>query len=504
MASELAFQARQSPSPTLRELAVVLFGRGRLLVGSLAVLLLAGMVCVFFSARYETHFKVLLRHGRSDPLISPQPASVDFTRPAITEEELNSEVELLRDDSLLKEVVQKAGLLREPVISSARGTEIERAARKLKERLEVSALKKSNLIQASYRDTDPERAARVLNVLSSLYVEKHTSLQRPSGEVDFFAQQAAETEARLHQSEAELVRFTQGRGVVSAELERDIALQKLGEAEASFRQTDEGLAEVGKRISALREQLATFPSRSVTQKRWADNPMLLEKMKTHLLELELKRTDLLTRYEPGYRLVQEVDHEIEQTRAAIASEALNPVRDETTDKDPNYEWARMELEKSEVEAKGLRARQVDAAGQIASIRARAAKMQSDSVDQHNLMRASKTAEDNYLLYLRKLEEARIEDALDARRILNVTIVEPPSVAALPVHSIFFYFVLTLGAALAFSVATVFTAEYFDPTIRSAEEARRLLSAPVLAWLPEKDADSANPMRWPDQRSEAVQ
>jgi len=36
---------------------------------------------------------------------------MDFTRPDITEEELNSEVELLRDEDLLKKVVAMAELV---------------------------------------------------------------------------------------------------------------------------------------------------------------------------------------------------------------------------------------------------------------------------------------------------------------------------------------------------------------------------------------------------------
>ena len=65
----------------------------------------------------------------------------------------------------------------------------------------------------------------------------------------------------------------------------------------------------------------------------------------------------------------------------------------------------------------------------------AQQMQSDSVDQQDLMRAAKADEDNYLLYLHKREEARIGDALDERRILNVAIVEPPVAPALAVHSL---------------------------------------------------------------------
>ena len=279
------------------------------------------------------------------------------------------------------------------------------------------------------------------------------------------------------------MRFTRARGVVSAALERDIALQKLGEADAGYRQIDQDRVESEHRIASLREQLKAFPSRSVTLKRWADNPEVLEKMKTHLLELQLKRTELLGRYEPSYRLVQEIERQIAETRASIAAEALTPVRDETTDKDPNYEWARMELEKTQVQWDGLRARQSAASTQVASLRTFAQQLQSESVDQQDLLRTAKAEEDNYLLYLHKREEARIGDALDERRILNVAIVEPPGAPALPQHSVFIYFLLALGFALAFSVGVAFTSEYFDPTIRTPDEAYGLLEVPVLAWLP---------------------
>ncbi len=484
MSADLIGNSRTSLSPTPRELAATLFRRPRLVGASFFLLLLAVMLFAVFSARYESHFMVLLRRGRYDPVVSSQPASpMDFTRPDITEEELNSEVELLRDDDLLKQVVKTAGLIPADTPDLKRPAEIAHAVRKLSHRLDVEALKKSNLIQVSYKDTSPERAARVLSALSTLYVQRHTNLQRPPGEIQFFDQQTAAYEKRLHQSEAELVNFTRVRGVVSAALERDIALQKLGEADAASRLIDQDRVETERRISSLGDQLKSFPSRSVTLKRWADNPEVLEKMKTHLLELQLKRTDLLSRFQPSYRLVQEVEKEIAEARAEIAAEALTPVRDETTDKDPNYEWARMEMEKAQVERDGLRARQSDASTQVASLRASAQQLQSDSVDQQDLLRTAKAEEDNYLLYLHKREEARIGDALDERRILNVAIVEPPVAPALPEHPIVLYSLLAVGLATALSIGIAFTAEYFDPTIRTPAEACGLLEVPVLAWLP---------------------
>jgi uncharacterized protein involved in exopolysaccharide biosynthesis len=111
MSTEL-MPSRSTVSPTPRELAATLFRRPRLVAASFAFLLLATMLFVVFSARYESHFMVLLRRGRYDPVVSSQPASpMDFTRPDITEEELNSEVELLRDEDLLKQVVKLAGIV---------------------------------------------------------------------------------------------------------------------------------------------------------------------------------------------------------------------------------------------------------------------------------------------------------------------------------------------------------------------------------------------------------
>ena len=487
MPSSLTRTSRTPVSPTPREIAATLFRRPRLVAISFAVTALAFMLFIVFSARYESHFKVLLRRGRLDPAVSAQPTSnADFTRPDITEEELNSEVELLKDEDLLRNVVLSAGLIDPTTKQTDLPAAIEHAVRKLSRRLDVEALKKSNLIQVSYRDSDANRAERTLSSLANAYMQKHKALRRPEGQIGFFNEQTAQSEKKLHQSETELVNFTHSSGVVSAALERDIAVEKLGDADASVRLIDQDRAEAEKRIGLLGEQLKLFPSRSVTTKRWADNPEVLEKMKTHLLELQLKRTELLTRFEPSYRLVQEVDRQISETKATINEETLTPVRDETTDRDPNYEWARLELEKTQVQKAGLLARFYSATMQTDSLRETAKKLQARSVEQQDLARSVKADEENYLLYLRKREEARIGDALDESAILNAAVVEPPMVPALPTHPFAFYLLPAIGLAFLSSIGLAFAADYYDPTVRTPQEALDALNVPVLAWFPTAD------------------
>jgi len=67
--------------------------------------------------------------------------------------------------------------------------------------------------------------------------------------------------------------------------------------------------------------------------------------------------------------------------------------------------------------------------------------------QQDLLRTQKANEDNYLLYLKKGEEARIATALDQTRILNVAITEPPSVPVLPSRSVWTF--VSVGCLLAF-------------------------------------------------------
>ena len=221
--------------------------------------------------------------------------------------------------------------------------------------------------------------------------------------------------------------FTQLQGVVSASLERDIALKRLSDADASYRETAVALAEARQRVRGLEASLEVLPERTTTVIRSSDNPQLLGELKIKLLELGLKRTDLLTKFQPSYRVVEEVDKQIAQTKAAIAAEDKFPVRDITTQPDPNNQWSRAELVKGRVEIGALEARANASEAVVANYRESAQQLGDQAIEQEQLVQALKSAEDKYLLYVNKREEARIGDALDQGGILNVAIAQKPRI-----------------------------------------------------------------------------
>jgi uncharacterized protein involved in exopolysaccharide biosynthesis len=280
-----------------------------------------------------------------------------------------------------------------------------------------------------------------------------------------------------------MLEFMRGQGVVSASMERDSALQKLSEAEANNRQTQVAMAETARRVRSLEARLKTIPNRITTATTLAGNPELMARMKSRLLELQLKRSELLTKFEPGYRLVQEIDQQIREAKDSIAAEEQAPVREQTTDRNPDYAWAQAEMLKSQVELDALTAHAQATAIEVAGYRDLARDLGEHAIVQDDLLRELKSAESAYLLYLGKREEARIGDALDAGGILNVTIAEQPSTPALPARSSMNLFAISLVFASAFSTGAALVSDRLDPAFRTPDEVFASLHTPVLAFLP---------------------
>ena len=479
-------ERREASSISLRDVAAPVFRHQRLVVVSFLGILLASIASALVLPRqYQAEMKILVNRERVDPILTSDKTTVIDSRSEVSEEQVQSEVELLRSRDLLEHVVKASGLApsangqtdREQSVSLAR------AVRNLERKLQVEPLKKTNLISITYQSQDPELAARVLNTLSSLYLEKHLAVHRLPGAFDFFQKQTERYRNELTANEEHLVRFDNDTGLVSPELEKEIALRKQSEFDAALRETRTDIAETSQRISALEAQMLTTSPRITTQERTSDNPILLQQMKSTLLNLELKRTELLSKFAPEYPLVQEVDHEIVQTKAAITAAEQSPMHEQTTDRDQTYAWLRDELAKDRTQLTALRARADALAPVVQAYQVKTRGLDEKGATQEDLVRSTKAAEQNYLLYLQKQEEARISDALDRNRIVNVAIAEAATVPALPTRSPLF--TLLLGGLLAtfLSLGSAYGADYLDPSFRTPQELYNTLDIPVLAAIP---------------------
>ena len=478
------------PAFTARDFLAIGFRQRRLIINTfLGIFSIAVVIAFLLPKKYEAQMKILVRHERAEQVVSPERESPVQGPTQVSEEELQSEAELIRSRDLLGQVVVACDLQTSGGGSfwNKRGDsddqKIARAVLKLEKDLTVQPIKLTNLISATYKSRDPQLAARVLNSLASLYLEKHLAMHRAPGQFEFFHQQAEDYRKALANAEEKLTSFSKEQGVVNPTLEKDINVRKLAEFKAEAKGAQATIAESRQRIQTLESQLATLPDRQTTQVRTADNPQLMQNMKSKLLELELKRTELLSKFEPTYRPVQEVEEQITQTKAAIAAAEKAPLRDEITDRDPTYEALRAELAKAKTE---LSATQAGAAATSALVRSYG--QENEQLDRKELLhqdmvRTAKADEENYMLYLRKAEEARISDALDQQRFSNVVVAEPAAVPFTPQARWLLVVVLGLLFASFASVILALVVDRWDPSFRTPEEVEAFLGSPVVAAFP---------------------
>src|SRR5882757_2037332 len=86
------------PTPTLRDVVAVFFRHRRLWVSTFVVIFVGVVLYGVVSPSYQAEMRVLVRRSRTEATATPTLAQTpELNRQRVTDEDLNSEVELLRD-----------------------------------------------------------------------------------------------------------------------------------------------------------------------------------------------------------------------------------------------------------------------------------------------------------------------------------------------------------------------------------------------------------------------
>jgi uncharacterized protein involved in exopolysaccharide biosynthesis len=480
----------------VRDVIAVPFRHRRLVITTfLAVIVGLSLAALLWPEKYQSELKILVKRDRVNDVVSSgtdQPMRVA----PLTDQEVNSEVDLLSSQELRQKVVTTLELHKErPTTWWNRWkeqtfplTEQERVARAtvaLDQNLNIDPPNRSNLIRITYASSDPQLSAAVLNTLGALYLQKHLEVHRQPGSVEFFKAETERHRQDLERARLRLSEFNRQGAVVSPQLEKDNVLLKAAEFAGAQQETAAAIAASEQRIKELHAQARTVPERTVKEIRTPAT--LLASLNTTLYELELKRTQLLQKFAPTYRQVREVDEQIAATRSSISAVKKDPLREETTDANPIYAWVTSELAKERAQLQALRARQASIRRTVSTYRDEAQVLDEKGLQQQSLLQAVKVAEESHLLSLKKQEESRVAEELDKQRIANVAIAQAAIIPALPASSTGLRLMLAFLIASILSVGVAFVSDLFDPSFRTPQEAEATLKLPVLAVLPKQEA-----------------
>jgi succinoglycan biosynthesis transport protein ExoP len=473
-------------SISVRDMIEMLFRRKGLLLTVMFVVLLATVAFTALTHRvFQSEMKFLVLNSRGNVVLTAEKAAGATTVADVTENQINSELEILNSRDVISPVADPAW---DTYNTGQRTPEEVRLHERLVEdfqrRLAADPVRKSNVISVTLNASSAKEAHDELERLSTSYLAEHRRLQRPTGATGFFATQAEEARRAWDEAVQQMVAFQQKNKIVSivdqqASLEKDIVA-----AQSDLRASQSSLSELDGRIKEDSARLTDMPHRQVTTRKTVPNQQAVEQLSTLLVELQNKRTALLTGYRQDDRLVKEVDEQIADTRAALTRSAATSSEELTSDVDPTYQLIRNGYTTDRIKQRAALEQRNALQGQLGALQRSLANVQALTNPFNQLQSKADDLKENYQLYVQKRDQATIEDAMDESKLLNVAVAERPTLSFTPVKpKPLTNFALGLVSAVFLGLCAVYLSEMSRNTFGNATELENLSRLPVLATLP---------------------
>jgi uncharacterized protein involved in exopolysaccharide biosynthesis len=470
---------------TMRDFLYVIFKhKAKILTIFLAIVLTVTIGSFVIDPTYEATSKILVKIGRENIYTATtQPSGGSGQQLVIDtgrEERINSEVELLKGRALIGKVIADIGVqkiypdsdpgLLKPVLDTLKQllgrkqlSSTDSAIILVQKKLEVEAVKKSDVITITFQHKDPDMAAQVVNRLIDRFIEYHVLVHQQPQSYGFFDDQVKLQSDQLKNSENEFQAYRSKTNVAALKEQRE----QISEIEMNLAKTRSEISENEGKLAALK----TRPSGSEATAQFGQetefNPYSTSNPRLKLAELKSREYELLNRF-------TETNHQVVAIRQEIAETERFLAKQEKT----YHEKALLTINHT---LKALRAKEASLSKDMAKYEKELARINSTEMRLTELERNLNVNEDNYKLYVKKMEEARVSNAMDKEQMVNISIAEPalpPVKPAKPKILLNIILSIVLGAVSGLGVA--FFSEYLAHTFNNPEDVERHLGLPVLS------------------------
>jgi polysaccharide biosynthesis protein PslE len=334
---------------------------------------------------------------------------------------------------------------------------------------------RSSIINLSFRHENPQLAAKVVNLLGEMYLERHLGVQKNPKSDTFFQEQLPVLKKRLAESEEKILAFKARHDINnSVKTEQELALQQQIGLRKELNDVRSKQAEVQSRDAELRRQLANT-SRS---------PAAIDRLRDRLSTLELQENELALRFTAQNPTLVNLRDEMRKLRKAVSDVEGTKQYGTESSQSSLYASLQAELLHNEAEGRALRAREATQVAKIDELQARLNTLERIQPEFNHLEKQLQLDENNSRLYLTKFEESRISGAMDAEKIASVRVIEQASVPLKPIDA---KRKLKVLLGILFSgigaIAIAFLLQFLGGSLDTAEEVERVLDLPVLASIP---------------------
>lgn len=454
-----------------------------LLTCFVAVVIPTCIVTLLEDHQYKVTTKILLKASRPQVALSPGGAERILNWP-IGPAVLNSEIQILKSWDLVQKAVEKSGYPL-PSHGPKEPAAKERAIESLRTRVTVSPVPDSNVIEVSFQDYDSHQAARFLNTLAGLYLEKHTAVHRGSGDAaKFFAQQADLYNTRMEEAKNAIMQFKGKDKIIDLNEEITLNLTTLSKFEGTLKEIQAGIEGAEREIESLKQQVEQQPDQIATQKTAMVNPEVTS-LSTKIGELEQQHNELLQRYTSKSRFVLDKENEIAALRKQLEGTQRHVAGETVIAQNKLKETLKEQLSLKMAAFDSFKAKRKALLQEMAPYQQRLKVLHDKTFDLAGLRRDYDLARDAYLLNIKKADELRVSTAMDEEKLINVGIIEDAFAPIVPLgRGLTMALALAAISGLVMGVGIAFILEFFNVTVKDEDDVERFLDVPVLATIRE--------------------
>ena len=500
-------QTNESQNPPvgiqINDIYYVLFRRKWLVLSfALAGFVTAGVIYKVQPDAYESRARLLVPYiFETRGFVSVSPGSGDIQKADSQGEGIiDSEVQILTSSDLTAEVVNAVGA--ERILGNRpglKGDPRSAAAVEVATKLSVNPSKKGAVIFVNFQHPNPEVAREVLTHLIDAYRKKHVEIHRTLGEMDeFLDRKTGELRTEVARLEDELRVLKSTNGIVSIEDTKKAQLDQISRLQSELYVEEAKLAEI----------LASFPQ--ITNQPLATNmvgtnaiaaaasialPGPVPEAKTieyrrllgQLEYFSRKEQELLTTYSEEnlqVRAIQKKIAEVREAKARLEKEEPGLVKEEPVIAGRGETLAKIDYRSETMRVAGIQAKIGVLRRQLDGVKTGAAAVEVVENQIRDKTRRKDTIEEQYKMYSKRLEEARVERAVDVAKLTSIRVIQAPTAAGRETSKLYKRMGAAAGGGIAVGLALAFFLELFlDQSIRRASDLQKKLRLPVFVSVP---------------------
>jgi succinoglycan biosynthesis transport protein ExoP len=460
----------------VRSFLYAIFKHRRLVLGIFAIIFLGSAIAALIRPRtWLASSKVLVKLGETVQLAPAEAPSRSVAMP-MNQEVVKTEADIVKSREVVAEAVRRLGIT--PETGS-----MDELIDGLQRGLTVTQTPGTNILSINFLGKQPERAARMVNAITDVYLDHHNRVYRREGMYDFYNEQLRILEAQMKRAQTKLRRYLARNSVVDVDEEIKLLSADQVEQDKGLRAHLAKISAIQRKLEAVHGQLGRTPARVSDAEEYQSNPTILT-YKNKLAELEIQRADVVQRYQSSDRHVSDLDAQMADVRREQAREQDRILAKQTVRRNELHVELQRNLLSLETLLTDAKARKPAMQRRLKTTQKRLRRLRDLRFTIANLEQEAEQKKYAFDLYWKKHEEARAVEAMAEQSMVSVSVVQHATPPLEPENGLLMPLLLGLLGGLGLATAMAVGVEYLNRRLRFEEEVERYLELPVLAVIPD--------------------